>query len=273
MTVPLRLFVVPFALILVSGCSEPTTPTESSVQEPIPPVDMAPPAAPTSVVGTPAPAAAPKPVGPHGEHDPHAALDPDRLIKVALQHESEGRLELALKTLAEGIEKFPDAAQLYAVRASLRLQMQQVSAALSDLERAVVLAPDDAGIRVNRAQAYRAFARLDEAMADLDFAVEKSPDLLPARFNRGALLYAKGDFDKALVDFDHCVAVDPHAPASYFNRASTYWELGRSAEAIADLEHFLKLADNAEWKQAAQDLLKNWKTALANEATASKSGS
>jgi len=110
-------------------------------------------------------------------------------------------------------------------------------------------------------------------MRDLDLAVEMSPDLLPARFNRGALLYAKGDFEKALADFDHCIAVDPHAPASYFNRASTYWELGRSAEAMADLEHFVELADNADWKQAAKDLLENWKTALEKEAAATMSSS
>ena len=114
---------------------------------------------------------APRPVGPHGQHDPHATLDPDRLIKVALQHYREGRVELTFKTLAEAIEKFPEAVQLYAVRASLRLESQQVSGALSDLEHAVKLAPDDAEIRVNRAQAYRAFGRFEEAMGDLDVAV------------------------------------------------------------------------------------------------------
>lgn len=209
-----------------------------------------------------------EPSAPHGRHDPHATLDPDRLIKVALQHEREGRLELALKTLADGIEKFPTAAQLYAVRASLRLQMRQVSAALRDLERAAELDPADAGIRVNRAQAYRSFGRFDEAMADLDFAVAQAPDLLPARFNRGALLYAQNRFEQALADFDHAVAVDPHQAAPYFNRASTYWELGRAEAAMQDLERFLELSGNAQWNQAAEDLLENWQAALAREAAA-----
>ena len=96
---------------------------------------------------------------------------------------------------------------------------------------------------------------------------------MPARFNRGALLYAQGEFDKALVDFEHCIAVDPHSPAPYFNRASTYWELGRSEEAVADLQRFLDLADNAEWKKAAEDLMQNWKTALSREAEAEKTDS
>jgi tetratricopeptide (TPR) repeat protein len=256
---------------LAAGCSDTTSPTtdlgEAKLEQAIEQTAMDPPELPAIATPPPVQSLA-KPAGPHGQHDPHAELDPERLIKVALQHDSEGRLELALKTLADGIERFPDAAQLYAVRASLRLQMQQISAALSDLEKAAELAPDDAGIRVNRAQAYRAFGRLDEALADLDVAVAKAPDLIAARFNRGALLYARGEFEKAFTDFDHCIAVDPHAPAPYFNRASTHWELGRSDEAMADLERFLELADNAEWKQAAQDLLDNWKTALAREGAA-----
>lgn len=251
----------------------PPSGTETPVDREIAKIEMTPPAAPAEVVEHTEPKPQPKPVGPHGQHDPHATLDPERLIKVALQHESEGRLELALKTLADGIGRFPDAAQLYAVRASLRLQMQQVSAALQDLEKAMTLAPQNPGIRVNRAQAYRSFGRFDEAMEDLDVAVEQAPDLLPARFNRGALLYARGDFSMALTDFDHCIAVDPHAAAPYFNRASTYWELGRSDEALADLERFLELADNAEWKKAAEDLLQNWKTALAKEAPEAKTDS
>jgi tetratricopeptide (TPR) repeat protein len=263
------------ALVSIAACTDTTPPSvaEPSAPGPVPKVAMTPPPLPASVaVGGQAPPAS-RPVGPHGEHDPHATLDPERLIKVALQHETEGRLELALKTLAEGIAKFPDSAQLYAVRASLRLQMQQVSAALSDLEKAVERAPDDARIRVNRAQAYRAFGRHDEAMRDLNLAVEREPDLLPARFNRGALLYAKGEFDEALVDFEHCLAVDPHSPAPYFNRASTYWELGRPELALKDLERFLELSDNAQWKQAAEDLKKNWEQVLASEAASAKSSS
>ena len=97
--------------------------------------------------------------------------------------------------------------------------------------------------------------------------------LVPARFNRGALLYASGDFEKSLVDFEHCIAVDPHAPAPYFNRASTYWELGRSEAAMDDLKRFIELADNAQWKKTAQDLMDNWQTALAKEAAEEKKDS
>jgi tetratricopeptide (TPR) repeat protein len=258
------------------GAAEQQAQPPDAVQVALAEVAMRPPAVPSSVAA-PAPASPPahrpKTSGPHGQQDPHAALGPERLLKVALQHDAEGRLELALKTLAEGIARYPDAAPLYAVRASLRLARQQTSLALQDLEKAVALAPDDARIRVNRAQAYRAFGRFDAALEDLDIAVARQPDLLPARFNRGALRYADGDFERALSDFEHCIAVDPHAPAPYFNRASTYWQLGRGEEAMHDLERFLELVDNAEWKRAAEDLMTSWETALADRPAADKTDS
>ena len=257
-----------FALVACSENNAPAT-LEQAAGQALGKAEITAPKAPAAVIAeVEPPPASTKPVGPHGQHDPHASLDPDRLVKVALQHDSEGRRELALKTLAEGIDRFPDASQLYAVRASMRLQMQQVSAALSDLEQAVVLAPSDPGIRVNRAQAYRSFGRYLEARQDLDRAIAAAPDLIPARFNRGALLYAQNEFDAALADFDHCIAIDPHTPAPYFNRASTYWELNRPDDAMRDLDRFVELSDNDQWKQAAIDLKKNWETALATKPAA-----
>ena len=43
----------------------------------------------------------PEPADLHDQHDPHAMLEPSRLLKVALQHERDGRHELALEILAD----------------------------------------------------------------------------------------------------------------------------------------------------------------------------
>lgn len=247
-----------FGSLLIAGCSD----NDSAVQHGV--ADDA-----LSTVTAQATDTTPtvsKKEGPHGSYDPHASLGDASMIKVALQHYQEGRSELAMQTLAEALDRYPGSAQVYAVRASLLLQSNDITAALQDLEKAATLAPNDASIRVNRAQAYRAFGRDAEAMSDLDHAVSMNPDLLAARFNRGALHFANNDFDKALVDFDRCIAIDPHLPGPYFNRASTYYSLGRKPDAVADLEHFLKLSDNAEWKKSAEALLKSWQSKSPEEA-------
>lgn len=255
MTIRIRAFIpfIIFSTFVLSGCSDHDPVTQNNVTD-----DMVNTVSSQAAQTTPAVS---KKEGPHGSYDPHASLGDASMIKVALQHYKEGRPELAMQTLAEALDRYPGSAQVYAVRASLLLQSNDVTAALQDLEKAVTLAPNDAGIRVNRAQAYRAFGRNAEAMNDLDHAVSVDPDLLAARFNRGALHFSNNDFDKALVDFDRCIAIDPHIAGPYFNRASTYYSLGRKPDAVADLEHFLKLSDNAEWKKSAEELLKSWQSA------------
>ena len=199
-------------------------------------------------------------IGPHSPKDPHAALTPEQHARVALQHLAEGRAALAMDTLNQAIDRYPEADQLYGIRGSLWLEQDNVAAALADLESAVRLAPDNPLHLTNRAQAYRKFDRISEALADLNRAIELDADLLSARFNRGALNFSQGDFDTALADFDRCIAVDPHAAAPYFNRAAVYDALGKRAEAIADLQRFLEIAPSEEWKQTATELIEQWQS-------------
>ncbi len=256
------LLVLPLFFLFLTACSESSTPdpaAEQSMQEL------------KAMTGSPSKG---MPQGPHGQHDPHGKLDPDRLIKVALQHYAEGRPALALQTLDEAIARFNDHANLYAVRGSMLLERGEFARALADFETGVKLDPDNAELLVNRAQAYRQFARVEQAMSDLNRAVELQPDLVAARFNRGAMLYALQDFSGALKDFDHCIAVDPHNPAPYFNRAATQEEMGNRAEAIADMQRFLELADDEAWKKAAQQMLDKWQgnSSVVNKPEAASSG-
>jgi len=192
---------------------------------------------------------------PHGgAYDPHARLDPETQIRIALRHQAEGRSQEALTLLSRAIAGHGDDARLYAVRGSLLLEAGRVAPALADLEQAARLDPEDAEVLTNRAQAYRQFGRTDPALADLDRALDIAPDLLAARFNRGAMRYGTGDYLGALEDFDRCVAIDPHLPGPYFNRATVKDALGDQAAAIADLDRFLTISRNETWNEQARQL-------------------
>jgi len=209
----------------------------------------------------PFPPAAPEPTvpvtlgRPHGgAYDPHARLDPETQIRIALRHKAEGRPQEALNVLSMAIDEHADQARLYAVRGSLLLEAARITLALADLERAVKLDPIDAEALTNRSQAYRRFGRIDQALADLDRALKIAPDLLAARFNRGAMRYGTGDYRSALEDFDRCVALDPNLPGPYFNRASVRDALGDKKGAIADLDRFLQISRNQAWNDQARQL-------------------
>lgn len=211
--------------------------------------------------------AAPIPVDPldagragamHRGPDPHAKLNAQQQITVALKHFSEGRLPQAMAVLDQAINRFPDDAELYHVRASIELSSGDAAGALSDVEKAVSMQPDKALYRVTRAQAYLKFERQQEALEDLNRAIALNPDLLPAYFNRGSLLAYQGKNQQALADFNQCIALDPHLPAPYFNRGSIYHTLGEQEKARADIEHFIQMASAKSWKQSGEDLLKAW---------------
>lgn len=196
-----------------------------------------------------------QPGRPHGQHDPHAKLGPEKLITVALQHRAEGRYAEALDVMDQAISSYPDNAELHTVRGSLRLEQNRLTEALQDLETAAKMDPTNPVILVNRAQVYKGFGRNQDALDDLNRAIELNPDFLAARFNRGAMYHSNGELEKALVDFDRCIAVEPHLAAPYFNRASTYEALGQNDKAMADFRRFIELSDNKEWKKTAQQLL------------------
>ncbi len=193
--------------------------------------------------------------GAHRPKDPHLDLSPNGMIRVALQHQSEGRPALAVSTLSDGLKRYPGNGDLLNVRGSLLLQQGKSAAALRDLEAAVGVTPNNPAIYINRAQAYRRFNNHAKALADLDKAIELAPDSLAARFNRGSMYFNASRFKAALSDFEHCVAVDPHAPPPWFNLAITREQLGDRRGAVSDLKRFLELAKTKEWRDMAEKKL------------------
>lgn len=201
----------------------------------------------------------------HGQGDPHSALGPEKLVKVALQHISEGRQAEALNTLNSGLAKFPDATKLMGVRGVLYLQSGKVSEALKDFEAALAITPDDVLVLVNRAQAYRQFGRRNEALADLNRVLELKPDFVAALFNRGAVYLKEEKFEDARKDFEKCVSVDPHAAAPRFNLAMALDGLGRRSEAISEMEQFTKAAQKDSWRDIGEKQLASWKNIKKSE--------
>ncbi len=194
----------------------------------------------------------------HKGKNPHATLTPAQQIEVALQHYRDGRMPQAMVVLGRAIVKFPDSADLYAVRSTINLQENKTTDALADIEKAIKINPQNPLYRVNRSQIYLKFNRQKDALADLDRAIKLNPDLLPAHFNRGSLLAYQGKYQQALEDFNHCIAIQPHLPGPYFNRGSVYRTLGKNAKAKQDIEQFVRIAQEPAWKKAGNDLLKAW---------------
>ncbi|WP_456374940.1 tetratricopeptide repeat protein [Thiolapillus sp.] len=209
----------------------------------------------------------------HRGPNPHADLTPEQHMQVAAQHMAAGRSPQALAVLTQALAKYPGDDRLYAMRAALELEQQDIKGALADMEQALRMAPDNPLYRISRAQLYLRFERKEEALEDLNRAVELNPDLVAARFNRGSLLANLGREKEALEDFDRCIAIEPELPAPWFNRGSMHWALGERTQARADIHRFIELADEPAWKKAGEDLLRVWDEQEQNPSPTSVSGS
>ncbi len=163
-----------------------------------------------------------------------------------------------LENLLQLIEDHPQSAKLYAERASIYVQLKEVTPALHDISMAVDLDPNNADYRTNRAQLLRQFKKNKEALEELNKALEINPKHLGALFNRGALYFNTNKFEKALADFTACIKARPEVAPPYFNRAFTYEQLHDFKKAKADLQKFVELSDNPEWKRLAKDKLEEW---------------
>jgi tetratricopeptide (TPR) repeat protein len=68
-------------------------------------------------------------------------------------------------------------------------------------------------------------------------------------------------------DTQMAVEFAPHNAGTYFNRAATHDAMGKRDMAIADMQRFLELTENADWKKAAEDILKRWNEEKKEQAT------
>lgn len=187
--------------------------------------------------------------------DQPGAAAADQHFGSGLAAVAEGRNQTAFQAFAAALTIDPARADVLDARASLYLQLGDISEALADAERAVTLSPADPGFRSNRAQIYRQFGRTTEALADLDRALELDPDFFPALFNRGTLRFEMNRYEEALADFDRCVELDSLVAPPYLNRAVTLRDLGRLEEAKRDITRFLELEPQDAWRKVAAELL------------------
>ncbi len=163
-----------------------------------------------------------------------------------------------LEELIQLLEDHPKSAKLYAERAGMFVEMNEITQALQDITMAVDLDPQNPDYRTNRAQLLRQFKKNYEALEELNKALEIDPEHLGALFNRGALYFNTNKYEKALEDFSACIKSQPDVAPPYFNRAFTYEQLHDFEKAKADLKKFIELTDNEEWKKLAQDKITEW---------------
>lgn len=149
-----------------------------------------------------------------------------------------GRFENALAAVDEVIKKYPNNADAYFLRGSLKMQADPAQALL-DFDKVIELKPDSGA-----AYHQRAFMRLVKndpagAVKDLDAAIAHNFKDDSIYFMRGQLRWQLGDKNAALTDLNESIKLNPGNPRAYATRADLLFALDDLDRALADLNYLL----------------------------------
>ncbi|HSE19777.1 MAG TPA: tetratricopeptide repeat protein [Pyrinomonadaceae bacterium] len=164
--------------------------------------------------------------------------DEDPLMRVVRELEA-GRQEKALAALDELIKQYPNNADAYFLRGSLKMQADTAQA-LSDFNKVIELKPDS-GSAYNQ----RAILRLINndtagALKDLDAAIAHNFKDDSIYYLRGQLRWQVGELNAALADLDEAIKLNPNNPRHYSTRGELLLTLKEIDRGLADFDYLLK---------------------------------
>ena len=147
-----------------------------------------------------------------------------------------GRLEEALASFDDTVERFPEDVVARNARAETLRELGRLEEALASFDDTVERCPGNVVARNARAETLRELGRLEEALASFDDTVERFPEDVVVRTARAETLRELGRLEEALASFDDTVERFPGNVVARNARAETLRELGRLEEALASLE-------------------------------------
>lgn len=147
----------------------------------------------------------------------------------------------SIEVLQRGLQRHPDAVELYNNLGISLARLEQYESALAAYKAALRRQPRYADAYNNQGIALARLARREEAADSYRQALRVRSDYPEAHNNLGITLTELGDCDAALEHYAAALAVKPDYAAAYSNRGITLTEQGRLAEAHASYAEALRI--------------------------------
>ena len=171
-----------------------------------------------------------------------------------------GEHEQALADYDRAIVLNPEFAEAYYNRGLIySYNMGKYEQALADFDRALELNSESAEAYNNRGNSYGAMGEYEQALADFDRAIELNPEYADLYISRGLTYNDMGEYEQALADYNRAIELNPELDTPYANRGLLYAQLGQVDKAIADFERFIELTQNPQWREWAEQILRELK--------------
>ncbi|MDE6695066.1 MAG: tetratricopeptide repeat protein [Bacteroidales bacterium] len=170
-----------------------------------------------------APVAHAQVTGPVG--DPFANIaapeEPDSVIKASTIDEQlekkaynagvtlmeQGDLDAALEQFDEAIRLYPEYAEAYTNKGSIRWRQGEYAQAIEDFNNSIAISPS-ADAYFGLGQCYYEQNQHDNAIMAYTDALRLDKNYSHAAYYRGGLYFEKGEYEKAIADYDQAIRAD-----------------------------------------------------------------
>jgi tetratricopeptide (TPR) repeat protein len=171
---------------------------------------------------------------------PNKARD---LFKKAQAAAHKNKLEDVNRYLSQALEIYPRFAEALTFRGILKLDANQVSAAIDDLEKAVHYDANGAMSYLVLGAAYNLAKRFDDALRTSDHGVALMPNAWQGYFEMAKSYIGKADYPHAVQQIDRAISLAPQdfAPV-HLVKAHALLALKSYSEAMGELQAFLERA-------------------------------
>jgi tetratricopeptide (TPR) repeat protein len=197
--------------------------------------------------------------------------EPAQLLREAIEHHKQGRLDRAARLYEQVLEDTPRDADALHLLGVIAHQRGDHTAAVERIRRAIAIDDQSASYHSNLGVACGALGRSAEALAALRRAVALDPSSPGIRFNLGNALRDASEFSEATVEYRRALAHDPHSADAWTGLGEALCGLADYSEARRCHERAMELAprsadavyslgvtlrDEGSFSQAAQCFLK-----------------
>jgi tetratricopeptide (TPR) repeat protein len=170
--------------------------------------------------------------------------EPADLFQRAVALQGLGRIDRALATYTEVLQRDPNEVQALINRGTILSGAGKYGQAIADFDNAIRLMPDNVLAYMERGNAYGQTGEFARSLADLNKAISLSPSNAQTYVMRGVSLGHQGKNQRALADYSTALSINPRNVDALTDRAAISELQGDNDKAVKDLTTAISLLDN-----------------------------
>lgn len=159
----------------------------------------------------------------------------DFLFWLAVCYMNISNFETAMDYITKALEKKPQFAEGYMIKAKMSMDQDKVEEAERDISETIRINPDHASAYNFRSIVKYTKGDYKGALEDIDISLRINEESLVPLYNRGIINMRIKNFREAFSDFSRLIALAPEDPMAYYERGCVRAELGDSAGGIEDI--------------------------------------